>query len=107
MGEVLHVGIDHVDAVGQDIGVGPLPRRKPRLHQLLAVVPVEGLHQTAASQVAGRLHTDEAATLRQARGAERAIRRADMPSMRANGLSMMPEELEIAPDPQGMANLSA
>jgi hypothetical protein len=40
-------------------------------------------------------------------GAERAIRRADMPSMRANGLSMMPEELEVGPDPQGMANLLA
>jgi hypothetical protein len=51
--------------------------------------------------------TDEAATLRQARGAERTIRRADMPSMRANGLSMMPEELEVGPDPQGMANLLA
>ncbi len=51
--------------------------------------------------------TDEAATLRQAGGAERTIRRADMPSMRANGLSMMPEELEVGPDPQGMANLLA
>lgn len=40
-------------------------------------------------------------------GAERTIRRADMPSMRANGLSMMPEELEVGPDPQGMANLLA
>jgi hypothetical protein len=40
-------------------------------------------------------------------GAERAIRRADMPSMRANGPSMMPEELEVGPDPQGMANLLA
>ena len=37
------------------------------------------------------------------RGAERTIRRADMPSMRANGLSMMLEELEVAPDPQGYA----
>jgi len=27
--------------------------------------------------------------------------------MRANGLSMMPEELEVGPDPQGMANLLA
>jgi hypothetical protein len=27
-------------------------------------------------------------------------------SMRANGLSMMPEELEVGLDPQGMANLS-
>jgi len=25
--------------------------------------------------------------------------------MRANGLSMMPEELEVGLDPQGMANL--
>ena len=40
-------------------------------------------------------------------GAERTIRRADMPSMRATGLSMMPEELEVGPDPQGMANLLA
>ena len=40
-------------------------------------------------------------------GAGRTIRRADMPSMRANGLSMMPEELEVGPDPQGMANLLA
>jgi len=30
-----------------------------------------------------------------------------MPSMRANGLSMMLEELEVDPDPQGMANLQA
>jgi len=30
-----------------------------------------------------------------------------MPSMRATGLSMMPEELEVGPDPQGMANLLA
>ena len=51
--------------------------------------------------------TDEAATLRQARGAERTIRRADMPSMRASRLSMMPEELEVGPDAQGMANLLA
>jgi len=35
------------------------------------------------------------------------IREADMTSMRANGLSMMPEELEVGPDPQGMANLLA
>jgi hypothetical protein len=27
-----------------------------------------------------------------------------MPSMRANGLSMMPEELVVGPDPQGMTN---
>ena len=40
-------------------------------------------------------------------GAGRTIRRADMPSMRANGLSMMPEELEVGPDPKGMANLLA
>ena len=40
-------------------------------------------------------------------GAERTIRRADMPSMRGNGLSMMLEELEAGPDPQGMANLLA
>jgi len=38
-------------------------------------------------------------------GAERTIRRADMPSMRANGLSMLLEELEVDADPQGMANL--
>jgi hypothetical protein len=37
-------------------------------------------------------------------GAGRTIRRADMPSMRANGLSMMLEELEVGPDPKGMAN---
>jgi len=37
-------------------------------------------------------------------GAGRTIRRADMPSMRATGLSMMSEELEVGPDPQGMAN---
>jgi hypothetical protein len=30
-----------------------------------------------------------------------------MPSMRANGLSMMLEELEVDPDPQRMANLLA
>jgi hypothetical protein len=30
-----------------------------------------------------------------------------LPSMRANGLSMMLEELEVDPDPQGMANLLA
>src|SRR6516165_7956000 len=30
-----------------------------------------------------------------------------MPSMRANGLSIMPEELAVGPDPQGMANLLA
>jgi len=30
-----------------------------------------------------------------------------MPSMRANGLSMMPEELEVGADPQGMGNLLA
>ena len=30
-----------------------------------------------------------------------------MPSMRATGLSMMPEELEVGPDPKGMANLLA
>jgi hypothetical protein len=30
-----------------------------------------------------------------------------MPSMRANGLSMMLEELEVDRDPQGMANLLA
>jgi hypothetical protein len=30
-----------------------------------------------------------------------------MPSMRANGLSMMLEELEFDADPQGMANLLA
>ena len=40
-------------------------------------------------------------------GAERTIRRAEMPSMRANGLSMMLENLEVVPDPPGMANLSA
>ena len=28
-----------------------------------------------------------------------------MPSMRANGLSTMLEELEVAPNPQGMAKL--
>jgi hypothetical protein len=27
-----------------------------------------------------------------------------MPSMRANGLPMLFEELEVGPDPQGMAN---
>jgi hypothetical protein len=27
-----------------------------------------------------------------------------MPSMRANGLSMMPEELVVGPAPQGMTN---
>jgi len=27
--------------------------------------------------------------------------------MRKNGLSMMPEELEVGPDPQGMVNLLA
>jgi hypothetical protein len=40
-------------------------------------------------------------------GAGRTIRRADMPSIRANGLSMMLEELEVGPDPKGMANLLA
>ena len=40
-------------------------------------------------------------------GAGRTIRRADMPSMRANSLSMMLEELEVGPDPNGMANLLA
>ena len=40
-------------------------------------------------------------------GAECTIRRADMPWMRANGLSMMLEEREVDPDPQGMANLLA
>src|SRR4051794_34168038 len=45
MGEVLHVGIDHVDAVGEDKRVGPLPGRKPRLQELVAVVPIEGLLQ--------------------------------------------------------------
>ena len=40
-------------------------------------------------------------------GDGRTIRRADMPSMRANGLSMMLEELEVGPDPKGMANLLA
>src|SRR4051794_20727238 len=45
MGEVLHVGIDHVDAVGDDKRVGPLPGRKPRSHKLVAVVPVEGVLQ--------------------------------------------------------------
>jgi hypothetical protein len=40
-------------------------------------------------------------------GAGRTIRRADMPSMRANGLSMMPEELEVGPDLKGMADLLA
>jgi hypothetical protein len=30
-----------------------------------------------------------------------------MPSMRANGLSMMLEELDFGPDPQGMAKLLA
>ena len=30
-----------------------------------------------------------------------------MPSMRVNSLSMMPEELEVGSDPQGMANLLA
>ena len=30
-----------------------------------------------------------------------------MPSMRANGLLMMLEELEVGPDPKGMANLQA
>ena len=40
-------------------------------------------------------------------GAGRAIRRADMPSMRANGLFMMLEELEVGPDPKGMPNLFA
>ena len=40
-------------------------------------------------------------------GALRTIRRADMPSMRANGLSMMLHELEVGLDPQGMANLLA
>jgi hypothetical protein len=40
-------------------------------------------------------------------GALRTIRRADMPEMRANGLSMMLEDLEVDPDPQGMANLLA
>ena len=40
-------------------------------------------------------------------GAGRTIRRADMPSMRANGLSMLQEELEVGPDPKGMANLLA
>src|SRR5690348_3386047 len=45
MGEVLHVGIDHVDAVGEDKRVGPLPGRKPRLENLVAVVPVEGFLQ--------------------------------------------------------------
>src|SRR6516162_1053168 len=52
MGEVLHVGIDHVDSVGEDKRVGPLPGRKPRLHELVAVVPVECLLQllTAAGR---------------------------------------------------------
>ena len=40
-------------------------------------------------------------------GAGRTIRRADLPSMRANGLSMMLEELEVGPDPKGRANLLA
>ena len=40
-------------------------------------------------------------------GAGHTIRQADMPSMRANGLSIMPEELEVGPDPKGMANLLA
>jgi len=30
-----------------------------------------------------------------------------MPSMGANGLSMMPAKLEVGPDPQGMGNLLA
>jgi hypothetical protein len=30
-----------------------------------------------------------------------------MASMRAKGLPMMPEELEVGPDPKGMANLLA
>ncbi len=30
-----------------------------------------------------------------------------MPSLRANGLSMMPEELEVGPASQGTANLLA
>jgi hypothetical protein len=40
-------------------------------------------------------------------GAERIIRRANMPSMRANDPSMMLEELEVDPDTQGMAKLLA
>jgi hypothetical protein len=39
--------------------------------------------------------------------AERTIRRAHMPSMRASGLPMMPEELEVGPGPKGMAYLLA
>ncbi len=35
------------------------------------------------------------------------MRRADMPSMPANGPSKIPEEVEVGPDPRGMANLSA
>ena len=30
-----------------------------------------------------------------------------MPSMLAAGLSMMPQEVEVGPDPNGMANLLA
>ena len=30
-----------------------------------------------------------------------------MPSMRANGPAVMPERLDVGPDPQGMANLLA
>jgi hypothetical protein len=37
-------------------------------------------------------------------GAERTIRRADMPSMRTDGPSMTSEERVVGPDPQGMAN---
>jgi hypothetical protein len=40
-------------------------------------------------------------------GARRTVRRADMRSMRANGLLAMLEELEVGPDPKGTANLLA
>ena len=36
-----------------------------------------------------------------------ANRRADPPSMRATGPSMMPDELDVGPDPQATAGLEA
>ena len=61
MGEVLHVGIDDVDAVSEDKRVGPLPGCEPGLDDLVAIVSVEGVLQPLAAgrQVAGRLHADE------------------------------------------------
>lgn len=53
------------------------------------------------------VETDQDVTLRQADGNDRTLRKSDMKSMYTDGLSLMPEELEVEMMPQSMADLLA